>query len=86
MTMKLLAATAALSLMTSAAFAATTTTNPANDELSGSQTEMSQTNLPMPGPVYRPNMPAKGLSPHVIGGETFYFGNDVGPGGGDGAA
>jgi hypothetical protein len=82
MSTKLLAATAALSLMTSAAFAATT--NPANVQLSGSLTQMSQTHLP--GPVYHPNMPAKGLSPHVIGGETFYFGNDVGPGGGDGAA
>jgi hypothetical protein len=84
MTMKLLAATAALSLMTGAAFAATTTTNPANVQLDGSQTEYSQTSEAMPGPVYHPNMPAKGLSPHVIGGETFYFGNDVGPGGGDG--
>jgi hypothetical protein len=86
MPMKLLAAAAALSLMTGAAFAATGTNNPTNVQPDGSQTstEFSQTSRIMGG--YRPNVAATpGESRHVIGGETFYFGSDVGPGGGDGA-
>jgi hypothetical protein len=82
MSMKLLAAAAALSLMTGAAFAATGTNSPAN---AGSQTSFAQTSTTLGGPVYHRNSDHAGESRHVIGGETFYFGNDVGPGGGDGA-
>jgi hypothetical protein len=75
----LLAAMASLSLGIGSAFAAQPTA-------SQSSTEFSQTSKSVGDPAYQRNVPAHpGESRHVIGGETFFFGNDVGPGGGDGA-
>jgi hypothetical protein len=75
----LLAATATLSLGIGSAFAA----QPAAPQTS---TEFPQTSESVGGPAYQRTVPAhQGESRHVIGGETFFFGNGVGPGGSDGA-
>ena len=42
---------------------------------------------PLSGSVYQPNVPAyPGETPHVIGGQTFYFAPGTGGGAGGGAA
>jgi hypothetical protein len=90
MTMKLLSIAAALTLVTSAAFAAQAN-NPANNQANNQNTapqttaEYSQTSSGFGTPSYQPTAPAyPGEAAHVIGGQTFYFGNDVGPTGSDG--
>jgi hypothetical protein len=90
MTMKLLSIAATLTLVTSAAFAASANNpadNQANTQTNTPQTttEYSQTSSGFGTPTYRAGAPAyPGETAHVIGGQTFYFGNDVGPAGADG--
>jgi hypothetical protein len=87
MNMKSLAVAAALTLAAGSAFAASpdygSSTQPAAPQSSSGYT---QTDPNIGSSVYRPNVAANpGETAHVIGGQTFYYGNDASGGGGDGA-